>query len=383
MISPGETPPKSVSFPGNQPAGRSSVSEPQTAHFQKEEEQTFTNYIYANGQIFAMEEGTLNETETTRSYLRTDHLGSVIAATNIDGDIVWFNDYTPSGETTGASGFNDEFAKFTSKEMDPDTGLYYFNARWYDPTLGRFITEDPIKDGLNWYGYCANNPLRYTDPTGLRLDDDLETDLKRKDREEIELEPEKPKEPDVNSDPWGVKKAFNLDFGLDHMNDAAWFYSQGKIVRGLLSNTAGAAEAAYDLAAAYVAVQVLGVVTATASTKTEGLLQRAISGIKRGFQSVFGRTTGDAARFANQQKLSQHFIKHGNEFGNITEAQYLQRAQQLVNSQSGGNILTKLRANGDMLFFDKATGDFAVKSSEGIIRTLFKPTNGLEYFLKQ
>jgi pyocin large subunit-like protein len=54
-----------------------------------------------------------------------------------------------------------------------------------------------------------------------------------------------------------------------------------------------------------------------------------------------------------------------------------------VNSQSGGNILTKLRANGDMLFFDKATGDFAVKSSEGIIRTLFKPTNGLEYFLKQ
>jgi RHS repeat-associated protein len=261
---------------------------------EKEEEQTFNNYIYTNGQLFAMEEGTLNEAETTRSYLHTDHLGSVVAATNIDGGIVWANDYTPFGETTGASGFNDEFAKFTGKEMDPDTGLYYFNARWYDPTLGRFITEDPIKDGLNWYGYCANNPLRYADPIGLRLDDDLETDLKRKDREEIELEPEKPKEPDVNSDPWGVKKAFNLDFGLDHMNDAAWFYSQGKIVRGLLSNTAGAAEAAYDLAAAYVAAQVLGVVTATASTKTEGLLQRAISGIKRGFQSVFGRTTGDA-----------------------------------------------------------------------------------------
>ncbi|MCK4543624.1 MAG: hypothetical protein KAU17_15440, partial [Spirochaetales bacterium] len=135
---------------------------------EKEEEQTFNNYIYTNGQLFAMEEGTLNEVETTRSYLHTDHLGSVVAATNIDGDIVWANDYTPFGETTGASELNDEFAKFTGKEMDPDTGLYYSNARWYDPELGRFITSDPIRSGLNWYAYCSSNPLKYVDPTGLR-----------------------------------------------------------------------------------------------------------------------------------------------------------------------------------------------------------------------
>jgi RHS repeat-associated protein len=42
-----------------------------------------------------------------------------------------------------------------------EEGLYYFNARWYDPQLGRFITEDPIKDGLNWFAYVSNNPLRY------------------------------------------------------------------------------------------------------------------------------------------------------------------------------------------------------------------------------
>ena len=47
------------------------------------------------------------------------------------------------------------------------SGLYYFNARWYDASLGRFITEDPIKDGINFYAYAYNNPLRYTDPTGL------------------------------------------------------------------------------------------------------------------------------------------------------------------------------------------------------------------------
>jgi uncharacterized protein RhaS with RHS repeats len=49
--------------------------------------------------------------------------------------------------------------------------LYYFNARWYDPELGRFITEDPIKDGLNWFAYVNNNPLRYVDPTGLMSTD--------------------------------------------------------------------------------------------------------------------------------------------------------------------------------------------------------------------
>jgi len=51
-----------------------------------------------------------------------------------------------------------------------DLGLYYFNARWYDPGLGRFITEDPVKDGSNWFSYVANNPLRYTDPTGLLIE---------------------------------------------------------------------------------------------------------------------------------------------------------------------------------------------------------------------
>ena len=56
---------------------------------------------------------------------------------------------------------------FTGKVIDTVTGLYHFNARWYDPDLGRFITEDPIKDGTNWYIYANNNPLRFIDPTGL------------------------------------------------------------------------------------------------------------------------------------------------------------------------------------------------------------------------
>jgi uncharacterized protein RhaS with RHS repeats len=44
--------------------------------------------------------------------------------------------------------------------------LSYFGARFYDPEVGRFLTQDPAKQGLNWYSYCGNNPLRYVDPDG-------------------------------------------------------------------------------------------------------------------------------------------------------------------------------------------------------------------------
>jgi RHS repeat-associated protein len=58
-------------------------------------------------------------------------------------------------------------ASFTGKQIDEETCLYYFNARWYDAELGRFVTEEPARDGTNWYEYCRNNPLGAVDPTGL------------------------------------------------------------------------------------------------------------------------------------------------------------------------------------------------------------------------
>jgi len=56
---------------------------------------------------------------------------------------------------------------FESASATGGEGEYYSNARWYDPTLGRFLTEDPARAGANWFAYVSNNPLRYIDPTGL------------------------------------------------------------------------------------------------------------------------------------------------------------------------------------------------------------------------
>ena len=58
--------------------------------------------------------------------------------------------------------------RYCSENYDTETGLIYLRARYYDPELGRFLTEDPVKDGLNWYVYCGNNPVNFVDPSGMK-----------------------------------------------------------------------------------------------------------------------------------------------------------------------------------------------------------------------
>ncbi len=55
---------------------------------------------------------------------------------------------------------------YCGEYYDEETGLIYLRARYYDPSIGRFISEDPIQDGTNWYAYCANNPVMFVDPSG-------------------------------------------------------------------------------------------------------------------------------------------------------------------------------------------------------------------------
>ena len=57
--------------------------------------------------------------------------------------------------------------RYAGEYYDRETGSIYLRARYYDPSYGRFTSEDPIKDGLNWYVYCANNPVLLIDPFGL------------------------------------------------------------------------------------------------------------------------------------------------------------------------------------------------------------------------
>jgi RHS repeat-associated protein len=99
-------------------------------------------------------------------YFLQDHLGSTTALTNSSGNVVESASYDSFGNST--NNLSTRY-QFTGREFDSDIGLQYSRARWYDATLGRFISEDPIglNGGINQFGYVGNNSSNLVDPSGL------------------------------------------------------------------------------------------------------------------------------------------------------------------------------------------------------------------------
>ncbi|MCG3113837.1 MAG: hypothetical protein MCM46_18690 [Candidatus Manganitrophus sp. SB1] len=104
-------------------------------------------------------------------YFHADHLGSTSVVTDQAGGKIAEYIYRPYGDNFLIAGSDFRY-KYTSQEKDDQTGLYFYNARYYDPVLARFISPDSILPDLanpqafNRYSYVYNNPLIYTDPTG-------------------------------------------------------------------------------------------------------------------------------------------------------------------------------------------------------------------------
>jgi len=92
--------------------------------------------------------------------------------TNDAGMVVTSHEYLPFGEDWITEGDTKNAPKYNSQELDKESGYYFYNARHYDPEIGRFVTPDTVVDGelstqgWNRYAYVHNNPIRYKDPTG-------------------------------------------------------------------------------------------------------------------------------------------------------------------------------------------------------------------------
>ncbi|MGI9066905.1 MAG: Ig-like domain-containing protein [Pyrinomonadaceae bacterium] len=99
-------------------------------------------------------------------YFGQNHLGSTTALTDPKGQLVERITYDGYGNSTGSARTRYDF---TGRERDSDSGLLYYRARWYDPQVGRFISEDPIglAGGINAFAYVSNSPQNRTDPSGL------------------------------------------------------------------------------------------------------------------------------------------------------------------------------------------------------------------------
>ncbi len=128
---------------------------------------TKTVYLYAGSLLIASVSG------TTTSYFHEDHLGStrlVTQAGKKGATVVFSTNYEPFGVQYAASGTNPSI-KYTG-QWDEALGLYWNHARFYDPTLGRFVSADPglghmsSPQTLDRYVYAVNNPERFQDPSG-------------------------------------------------------------------------------------------------------------------------------------------------------------------------------------------------------------------------
>jgi RHS repeat-associated protein len=104
----------------------------------------------------------------TAAYYNADGLGSITSLRDVNGSVVATYSYDAFGNTTATSSINNPF-QYTGREWDSETGLYYYRARYYEPAVGRFTSEDPIRfvGGFNFYRYVENSPVNIGDPFGL------------------------------------------------------------------------------------------------------------------------------------------------------------------------------------------------------------------------
>jgi RHS repeat-associated protein len=107
-----------------------------------------------------------------RSFYHRNGLGSVALTTDIEGKAQERFDYDPFGQVLGGSTQRNKHT-FTGKESEDNIGLFYFNARWMDASVGRFTQVDPVvgdafnTQDWNQYAYVGNDPINMIDPTGM------------------------------------------------------------------------------------------------------------------------------------------------------------------------------------------------------------------------
>jgi RHS repeat-associated protein len=135
-------------------------------------------HVYLSGSLIAtVDHNWPSNTIIATKYHHTDALGSPVAVTNATGQVIERNDYEPYGSVIGKPTFSG--VGYTGHIMDGATGLTYMQQRYYDQSIGRFLSVDPVTadtklgGNFNRYRYASNNPYRFVDPDGRRDDDVL------------------------------------------------------------------------------------------------------------------------------------------------------------------------------------------------------------------
>ena len=135
---------------------------------------------------------TVQKTRKGIRFYHPDHLGSTTVVTDLDGEVTQNVAYIPYGEVfvEQRNGTWNTPYLFNAKELDEETGLYYYGARYLDPTGTRWLSVDPLFEkyvGMSPYNYCAGNPVKLVDVDGMKFTDNAEEWVSRME-DEIKIE---------------------------------------------------------------------------------------------------------------------------------------------------------------------------------------------------
>jgi RHS repeat-associated protein len=119
-----------------------------------------------NTYVYGLDLISVTDKDGNQSYFLYDGLGSTTNLTDGSGNVTTTYGYDVFGATRSQSGTPDTVFRFTGEQRDIESGLYYLRARFYEPAIGRFLSQDPLPGG-NLYAYVGNNPTNRVDPTGL------------------------------------------------------------------------------------------------------------------------------------------------------------------------------------------------------------------------
>ena len=302
----------------------------------------------------------------------TDHLGSSSLVTNEDGEIVAVYDYYPYGDDRIADEMGAEVHnRFTGQELDEETDLHYYGARYYAAALAKFTQPDPAvlndvvsllsdPQSLNYYSYVGNNPIRYNDPTG-----------------ETKAEAT-----------WGyfkglVKGAWQIVSGTLTMSYYVLVYPNE--TRAMLQQKATEAINAWRATIA----DLLSKSSQLGSEMLQGYGMKysefeKLSDEEQG--EVIGKLTADvmaivvAKKMAEVQavkntwigNLSEHYKKHGAEFGFANEIDYAKAANSLFKNTNEG-VLRKVGKDSRIKVWDQQNNSFGSYTEDGKTISYFKP----------
>ena len=332
--------------------------------------------------------GTGNVTEAFRYFYHPDHLGSTSYVTDASGEVYQHLEYFAFGETFVEEHSNTDRTPylFNGKELDEETGLYYYGARYYDARVSVWMSVDPMAEkfsDMTPYNYTFNNPIKYNDPDGrCPICPGAFIDLA------------------VRAKLWFDKlsgatqrlatgKSGNMASDAPAPNDVR----RMQRVLGTMNDTGTVAQSVVDVGegAAQIISSIPGVETGgdIAGVFYYGLIKgdgesAAMHAVAIFLPAVSGSQIKAIGKFASESKQLSHFEKHAAEFaGRFKNAdEYLKGAQDFFKNISD-DVVQFTRKNGDVVQYNAKTNEFGAIDKDGNIRTFFKPERGKDYFMDQ